>query len=53
MVEILKDYDLTIIYHLDRENELADSLSRKVRSMGSIAFFCVGATYVFGHPILI
>ena len=39
MIEILKYYDLTIIYHLDWENELADSLSRKARSMGSIAFF--------------
>jgi hypothetical protein len=28
-MELLKDYDCTIQYHLDKENVVADALSRK------------------------
>ena len=36
-IELLKDYDLTILYHLGKENVVADALSRRVPSMGSLA----------------
>ncbi|XP_070013593.1 uncharacterized protein [Nicotiana sylvestris] len=37
-LELLKDYDITIIYHSGKANMVADALSRKVESMGSLAF---------------
>ena len=36
---MLKDYDCTILYHLDKVNVVADALSRK--SMGSLAHIAV------------
>ncbi|XP_070030568.1 uncharacterized protein [Nicotiana sylvestris] len=37
-IELLKDYDITILYHSGKENVVTDSLSRKADSMGSLAF---------------
>ncbi|XP_070005133.1 uncharacterized protein [Nicotiana sylvestris] len=37
-LELLKDYDITILYHPGTENMVADALSRKADSMGSLAF---------------
>ena len=36
-MELLKDYDITILYHPGKVNVVADALSRKVGSMGSLA----------------
>ena len=36
-MELLKDYDITILYHLGKANVVADALSRKAGSMGSLA----------------
>ena len=36
-LELLKDYDITILYHLGKANVVADDLSRKAWSMGSLA----------------
>ena len=36
-MELLKDYDITILYHPRKANVVADSLSRKTGSMGSLA----------------
>ncbi|XP_070043101.1 uncharacterized protein [Nicotiana tomentosiformis] len=33
-----KNYDITILYHPGKANMVADALSRKVVSMGSLAF---------------
>ncbi|XP_055822088.1 uncharacterized protein LOC129890587 [Solanum dulcamara] len=35
-VELLKDYDLTLLYHLGKANVVADALSRKTSSLGSL-----------------
>ena len=40
-MELLKDYDITILYHLGKYNVVADALSRKAGSMGSLAHFTV------------
>ncbi|KAH0643764.1 hypothetical protein KY290_035213 [Solanum tuberosum] len=40
-IEFLKDYDLSILYHPDKANVVADALSRKAVSMGSLAFLSV------------
>ena len=36
-MELLKDCDITILYHLGKANVVADALSRKTGSMGSLA----------------
>ena len=36
-MELLKDYDITILYHPGKANVVADALSRKAKSMGSLA----------------
>ena len=36
-MELLKDYDITILYHPGKTNVVADALSRKAGSMGSLA----------------
>ena len=36
-MELLKDYDITILYHPGKANVVADALSRKAASMGSLA----------------
>ena len=36
-MELLKDYDITILYHPGKANIVADALSRKAGSMGSLA----------------
>ena len=36
-MELLKDYDITILYHPGKANVVADALCRKAGSMGSIA----------------
>ena len=38
-MELLKDYDCTILYYLDKANVVEDALSRK--SMGSLAHIAV------------
>ncbi|WMV55040.1 hypothetical protein MTR67_048425 [Solanum verrucosum] len=37
-LELLKDYDIIILYHPCKANVVADSLSQKTPSMGSLAF---------------
>ena len=36
-MDLLKDYDITILYHPGKANVVADALSRKAESMGSLA----------------
>ncbi|WMV32377.1 hypothetical protein MTR67_025762 [Solanum verrucosum] len=40
-MELLKDYDVTIQYHLGKANVVVDALSRKAVSMGSLACLSV------------
>ncbi|WMV08680.1 hypothetical protein MTR67_002065 [Solanum verrucosum] len=40
-LELLKDYDITILYHPGKDNVVADALSRKASSMGSLASISV------------
>ncbi|XP_070022521.1 uncharacterized protein [Nicotiana sylvestris] len=40
-LELLKDYDITILYHPGKTNMVADALSRTTESMGSLAFIPV------------
>ena len=37
LMELLKDYDITILYHPGKDNVVADALSRKAGSIGSLA----------------
>ncbi|XP_070022308.1 uncharacterized protein [Nicotiana sylvestris] len=41
-LELLKDYDITILYHSGKANVVADALSRKLASRGSLAYIPVG-----------
>ncbi|XP_070056951.1 uncharacterized protein [Nicotiana tomentosiformis] len=41
-LELLKDYDITIIDHSGKANVVADSLRRKTDSMGSLAYIPIG-----------
>ncbi|XP_070020669.1 uncharacterized protein [Nicotiana sylvestris] len=41
-LKLLKDYDITILYHPRKANVVVDALSRKAVSMGSLAFIHVG-----------
>ena len=36
-MELLKDYDITILYHPGKANVVADALTRKAGCMGSLA----------------
>ena len=36
-MELLKEYDITILYHRGKANVVADALSRKTGSMRSLA----------------
>nr|XP_016457949.1 PREDICTED: uncharacterized protein LOC107781722 [Nicotiana tabacum] len=36
---LLKDYDITILYHSGKTNMVTDALSRKAESMGSLVFY--------------
>ena len=40
-LDLLKDYDMTILYHPGKANVVADALSRKAVSMGSLAMLQV------------
>ncbi|XP_070045156.1 uncharacterized protein [Nicotiana tomentosiformis] len=42
LLELLKDYDITILYHPSKENVVADASSIKTESMGSLAFISAG-----------
>ncbi|XP_070032650.1 uncharacterized protein [Nicotiana tomentosiformis] len=37
-LKLLKDYNITILYHQGKANVVVDALSRKAKSMGSLAF---------------
>ncbi|XP_070046524.1 uncharacterized protein [Nicotiana tomentosiformis] len=37
-LEFLKNYDINILYHLRKANMVADALSRKAESLGSLAY---------------
>ncbi|XP_070002867.1 uncharacterized protein [Nicotiana sylvestris] len=37
-LELLKDYDITILYHPGKANVVDDALSRKAESLGSLAY---------------
>ncbi|XP_070033092.1 uncharacterized protein [Nicotiana tomentosiformis] len=37
-LELLKDYDITILYHPWKANVVADALSHRVESLGSLAY---------------
>ncbi|XP_070057133.1 uncharacterized protein [Nicotiana tomentosiformis] len=41
-LELLKNYDITILYHLEKATMVVDAWSRKAESMGSLAFIAVG-----------
>ena len=46
MLKLLKDYDMTILYHPGKANVVANALSRKAISMGSLAMLQVNE-----HPL--
>jgi len=37
-LELLKDYDITILFHLEKANMVVDALSRRAESLGSLAY---------------
>jgi len=41
-LELLKDYDINILYHPGKATVVADALSRKAMSMGSLVYIPVG-----------
>ncbi|XP_070050676.1 uncharacterized protein [Nicotiana tomentosiformis] len=41
-LELLKDYDITILYHLIKATVVADALSLKAESMGILSFILTG-----------
>ncbi|XP_070003314.1 uncharacterized protein [Nicotiana sylvestris] len=41
-LEMLMDYDIIILYHPRKANEVVDALSRRAVSMGSLAFLPIG-----------
>ena len=43
-LELLKDYDVTILYHLGKANVVADALSSKTPSMGSLEALSIEET---------
>ncbi|XP_070004874.1 uncharacterized protein [Nicotiana sylvestris] len=40
-LEVLKDYSITILYHMIKANVVVDTLSRKAKSMGSLAYLLI------------
>ncbi|XP_070020746.1 uncharacterized protein [Nicotiana sylvestris] len=40
-LELLKDYEITILYHPGKANMVADALHKKVESMGNLAYISV------------
>ena len=42
-LELLKDYDMTILYHPGKANVVADALRRKAVNMGSLAMLQVAS----------
>ncbi|XP_070057810.1 uncharacterized protein [Nicotiana tomentosiformis] len=40
-LEFLKDYDITILYNPGKDNVMADALSRRTESLGSLAYLLV------------
>lgn len=40
-MDLLKDYDVTTLYHLGKANVIADTLSRKTESMGNLGCLVV------------
>ena len=45
-LELHKDYDMTIFYHPSKANVVADALSRKAVSMGSLAILQVSEPHL-------
>ncbi|XP_070041041.1 uncharacterized protein [Nicotiana tomentosiformis] len=43
-LKLLKDYDITILYHPGKANVVVDALSRKEVSIGILAYIPVGET---------
>ncbi|XP_070056778.1 uncharacterized protein [Nicotiana tomentosiformis] len=41
-LELLIEYDITILYHTRKTNVVEDALSRKTESMGTLAFILAG-----------
>lgn len=41
MIELLKDYDMSTLYHPGKTNVVADTLNRKASSMGSLTIIQV------------
>lgn len=41
MIELLKDYDMSILYHPSKTNVVADTLNRKASSMWSLTIIQV------------